>query len=260
MATDANNPARPLDVLDCRGRRRGPVRNRSLGCAQLRPRPNFEAAADAGGNNVYDVVVQVSDGSVVDTQALAVTVSNANEAATGALNIATYTPRPTETVMPSASRRPIRWLIPICLPGSHLPVATVRQQWPTWTNIAGATGQRLQPEQHHGPRRINLQRTVWRPTVISPETAIIGNGDDNTLAGTAGNDFQLGLGGNDTLLASAGNDVIDGGSGTDTYSLSATSAAANVNLTAGTATSATTGNDSGKHRKHERQQRCQRDH
>jgi len=34
--------------------------------------PNFEAPGDAGANNVYDVVVQVSDGTLTDSQALAV--------------------------------------------------------------------------------------------------------------------------------------------------------------------------------------------
>jgi VCBS repeat-containing protein len=43
--------------------------------------PDFEAPADAGGNNVYDLVVQVSDGTATDTQALAVTVTNASDAA-----------------------------------------------------------------------------------------------------------------------------------------------------------------------------------
>ena len=42
--------------------------------------PNFEAPIDAGGDNVYDVMVQVSDGLNVDTQSLAVTVTNVNEA------------------------------------------------------------------------------------------------------------------------------------------------------------------------------------
>ena len=42
------------------------------------PRPNFEAPTDAGGNNVYDVIVQVSDGTLTDTQAIAVTVTNLN--------------------------------------------------------------------------------------------------------------------------------------------------------------------------------------
>ncbi len=43
--------------------------------------PNFETPADSGGNNVYDVTVQASDGNGgIDTQAIAVTVTNVNEA------------------------------------------------------------------------------------------------------------------------------------------------------------------------------------
>jgi hypothetical protein len=42
--------------------------------------PNFEAAADSGSNNIYDVIVQASDGTHTDTQAIAVTVTNVNEA------------------------------------------------------------------------------------------------------------------------------------------------------------------------------------
>ncbi|HYG48411.1 MAG TPA: hypothetical protein VD846_10785 [Allosphingosinicella sp.] len=40
---------------------------------------DFESPADAGGNNVYDVVVQASDGALSDSQALAVRVVNVNE-------------------------------------------------------------------------------------------------------------------------------------------------------------------------------------
>ena len=37
--------------------------------------PNFELPTDAGGNNVYDVIVQASDGNGgIDTQAIAVSV------------------------------------------------------------------------------------------------------------------------------------------------------------------------------------------
>ena len=42
--------------------------------------PNFESPADAGANNIYDVTVQVSDGTLTDSQAIAVTVTNVNEA------------------------------------------------------------------------------------------------------------------------------------------------------------------------------------
>ncbi len=43
--------------------------------------PDFEAPGDAGADNVYDVIVEVSDGSGgTDTQAIAVAVANVNDA------------------------------------------------------------------------------------------------------------------------------------------------------------------------------------
>ncbi|HSF11045.1 MAG TPA: DUF4347 domain-containing protein [Nitrospirales bacterium] len=43
--------------------------------------PDFDAPTDVGANNVYDVVVQVSDGNGgIDTQAIAVTVTDSNDA------------------------------------------------------------------------------------------------------------------------------------------------------------------------------------
>ncbi|WNM57809.1 DUF4347 domain-containing protein [Candidatus Nitrospira allomarina] len=40
--------------------------------------PDFQAPGDVGADNIYDVIVQVSDGLAVDTQALAVTVTQVN--------------------------------------------------------------------------------------------------------------------------------------------------------------------------------------
>lgn len=42
--------------------------------------PHFEASTDTGGNNVYDMTVQVTDGhGGTDTKAIAVKVTNVNE-------------------------------------------------------------------------------------------------------------------------------------------------------------------------------------
>jgi VCBS repeat-containing protein len=55
--------------------------NAATGALTFVTAPDFESPADAGGNNVYDVTVQVSDGNGgTDTQAIAVTVTNVNEA------------------------------------------------------------------------------------------------------------------------------------------------------------------------------------
>src|SRR5262249_5722063 len=52
------------------------------GLLQFISAPNFESPSDVGGNNVYDVVVQVSDGVSTDTQAIAIAVTNSNDSPT----------------------------------------------------------------------------------------------------------------------------------------------------------------------------------
>jgi hypothetical protein len=48
--------------------------------------PDFEAPIDVDGNNIYDVIVEVSDGGGgTDQQAIAVTISNAMEASVGGI-------------------------------------------------------------------------------------------------------------------------------------------------------------------------------
>ncbi len=42
--------------------------------------PDYEHPGDAGGNNVYDVVVSVSDGDLTDSQNVSITVTNVSEA------------------------------------------------------------------------------------------------------------------------------------------------------------------------------------
>jgi len=50
--------------------------NESTGILTFINAPDFEAPTDIGANNVYDVVVRVTNGTLTDTQTLAVTVTN----------------------------------------------------------------------------------------------------------------------------------------------------------------------------------------
>src|SRR5262249_55748993 len=50
--------------------------NPTTGALTFVTAPDFEAPTDADGNNVYEVIVKASDGSLSDTQTIAVTVSN----------------------------------------------------------------------------------------------------------------------------------------------------------------------------------------
>jgi uncharacterized protein YjiK len=53
--------------------------NASSGVLTFVSAPDFENPTDVGGNNVYEVIVSASDGSLSDAQAIAVTVTNVNE-------------------------------------------------------------------------------------------------------------------------------------------------------------------------------------
>ena len=50
--------------------------NASTGALAFIAAPNFETPTDSGANNVYDVIVNVSDGALNDTQSIAVTVTD----------------------------------------------------------------------------------------------------------------------------------------------------------------------------------------
>ncbi|MFO1019827.1 MAG: cadherin-like domain-containing protein [Planctomycetales bacterium] len=63
--------------------------NSTTGVLNFVSAPNFDAPGDFDLNNIYDVVVQVSDGVLTDSQAIAVTVANINEAPAGTDNIVT---------------------------------------------------------------------------------------------------------------------------------------------------------------------------
>jgi hypothetical protein len=55
--------------------------NASTGALSFATAPDYEVPTDAGGNNVYDVTVQASDGTLSSTKAIAVTVTAVNESA-----------------------------------------------------------------------------------------------------------------------------------------------------------------------------------
>jgi CxxC motif-containing protein len=55
--------------------------NSSTGAVTFKTAPNFEAPSDSGANNVYDLTVNASDGSLSSpSKAVAITVTNVNEA------------------------------------------------------------------------------------------------------------------------------------------------------------------------------------
>lgn len=52
---------------------------RSLVCSRFTAPPDHDAPADSDRNNVYELIVEVSDGIATASQTLAITVDNRNE-------------------------------------------------------------------------------------------------------------------------------------------------------------------------------------
>ncbi|MBX3680413.1 MAG: DUF4347 domain-containing protein, partial [Rhodocyclaceae bacterium] len=75
-ATDVDGPALTYSISGGADAGKFAI-NASSGVLTFIVAPDYEAPTDVGGNNVYDVTVSVSDGSLNDTQAIAVTVTNA---------------------------------------------------------------------------------------------------------------------------------------------------------------------------------------
>jgi hypothetical protein len=65
--------------------------NSSTGAVTFKTTPNFESPTDSGTNNIYDINVIASDGSLTNSKAVAITVTNVNEAPTVANAIANQT-------------------------------------------------------------------------------------------------------------------------------------------------------------------------
>jgi hypothetical protein len=70
--------------------------NSTTGALAFVTAPNFETPADSGGNNVYDVTVQVSDRhGGIDTQAIAVTVTDVDDIAPTVVSVTRTDSTPT---------------------------------------------------------------------------------------------------------------------------------------------------------------------
>lgn len=79
-ATDADLPAQTLTYSISGGVDAAKFTiNPSTHVLSFKSAPNFESPTDVGANNVYNVTVQVSDGSLTDTQVIAVHITNVNE-------------------------------------------------------------------------------------------------------------------------------------------------------------------------------------
>ncbi len=217
--------------------------------------PNFEAPTDNGGNNVYDVIVRVSDGSLSDTQAIAVTVNNVNEV-TAVNDII-------RTNFDGAAFDVPEWalLFNDTTESGTLDITGIpSDSGLTVTNPAGnvvnindgnnADGGSFSYTASNGAATSTGNVQVFNIngggniTGTSANEILVGDGDGDTFDGGGGADIILAGGGNDTIVADQNDHIIDGGSGSDTLRVGAnftsTSNAQIVNIENVTLTAAAT--------------------
>jgi VCBS repeat-containing protein len=247
-STDVDSPSRTYSIVGGADQLKFAI-DPTSGALTFVAAPNFEAPTDAGGNNVYDVVVQASDGSAVDTQAIAVTVTDVveNQAPTdivlnGAsvgneLPLAGAAVATLSTVDPDAGDTFTYSLLSQTVNGAATTDFAI-----SGSNLVVAAGQTLdvsktyaldiQTADSSGATYSEIFHVVTGTNANVPTDNVTGgsndptdyNGEDVLLGGNGGNgggtnagnvDVLMGLGGNDILYGQGGRDQLDGGTGND---------------------------------------------
>jgi hypothetical protein len=194
--------------------------------------PDFEAPADVGANNIYDVIVRATDGTLSDTQAIAVAVFNVNEAPVftsfgGAVTVATSIAENNLIAGRVSATDPegfvdLRYAI---VGGADATLFTVNpwngllvfKATPNYEIADDAGANHVYDVVVSVTDQVNTinQTLAISVTNIVTESTLTGTSAANTISATAGVDAIFGLAGNDTLSGLAGNDVLDGGAGND---------------------------------------------
>jgi VCBS repeat-containing protein len=213
--------------------------NASTGALAFVAAPDFEAPTDAGANNVYDVTVQVSDGTLTDTQAIAVSVTNVVESvgndtyqfglAAGNNTIldagGTDAIEITGTPVTSLNFQRVGTDLVIDANSTHITVSGHYAGTGNAVESISFTGGGSVYGYALGTGSYTLATTatggsgddVVAGTSVVDSLSGGGGGGDDLLFGNANNDTLVGNNGLDLLVGGAGNDTLSGGGQNDTF-------------------------------------------
>lgn len=208
--------------------------------------PDFEQPADADRNNVYDVVVQASDGTNFDQQALSITIANTNDnapvinsnggGAAAAINVVENSLAVTSIAATDADGlSPLTYRIAggadaalfqidangvlsfKTAPDFEDPLDTDRNNiYDVTIEASDGTNTDTQALAVTVTDINEIGRTI---TGTSANDNITPTASNSALRSTALNDTILGLAGNDTIDGGGGTDRMEGGAGNDTYTV-----------------------------------------
>jgi Ca2+-binding RTX toxin-like protein len=195
--------------------------------------PNFEAAADANHDNVYEVLVRATDGLLSASQGLLVKVGNVNEApvisSNGGGASASLSVDENNTLVTTVSAADPESTVTYSISGGAdsgrftINAQTGKLSFSTSPNFEA-------PADANGDNVYDVVVTASDGTLSDTQSLsiAIGNVRDgltltgankaDTLSGGAAEDTISGLGGADTLFGNGGDDFLNGGDGNDRLS------------------------------------------
>ena len=211
--------------------------------------PDFDSPADAGGDNVYDVIVHANDGLNDATQAVAISVSDQNDVAPTIISgttvsVAENTPAVTIVYDANATDPDTVGTVTYSLTGVDAALFSIDGGTgevrflvaPDFDAPGDAGGDNALDVIVHANDGlndatkavaisvINLVGDTWvggnggqTHTGTGEEDVLTGGNGKDTLDGAGGNDLLFGGNGKDILIGGAGNDTMTGGNGVDTF-------------------------------------------
>ncbi|ABI65796.1 Cadherin [Maricaulis maris MCS10] len=196
--------------------------------------PDYEAPADADGDNTYDITILASDGTQTSSHVVTITVTNENDNApvVSSASQISVAENVTGTVYTATASDADGDTVTFSLSGTDANLFTIDPATgevsfhtaPDYEAPADADGDNTYDITILASDGTQTSSHVVTITVTNENDVITGTAGADTLDGTNGSDTihgldgddtLNGLGGNDTLNGDGGNDTLDGGSGSD---------------------------------------------
>ncbi|NUQ62011.1 MAG: S8 family serine peptidase, partial [Pirellulales bacterium] len=229
-ATDVDRPAQTLSYGIAGGADAAKFTiNGATGALAFKTAPDFETPTDAGGNNVYDVTVQVSDGSGgSDTQAVSVTVTKAGDPGPASRTLTGTAGPDLLQIMPSGSGQ---WLVllnntPYPMSGANVTLSFDGAGGEDRVEFTGGSGADIATIHADGAEftgpgyamtAVNIEATQYDGAGGEDTVWIWGSGAANTYTARPG--FAEMTGGGVSIVATADRIYGRGGGGTDTATI-----------------------------------------